>query len=207
MKIEVRRLEGSVDFDETWALQRELAGRVTPDRGYLLLLEHRPVYTLGRNGNPDNLLDPGDVPVRRVDRGGDVTWHGPGQLVGYPLVDVRRLGVRRFVRALEDSITEALARFGVKAVRKDGCVGTWAPGGKIASIGLRVRRGVTTHGFAINVCNDLEPFRRINPCGVVDEAVTTLEVELKRSVGVSDVADHFNLLLPDRVINFLCPRQ
>ena len=118
-------------------------------------------------------------------------------------MDVRRLGVRRFVRALEDSITEVLARFGMKAVRKDGCVGAWAPGGKIASIGLRVRRGVTTHGFAINVCNDLEPFRRINPCGVVDEAVTTLELELQRSVTVGDVADHFNLLLPNRVIHSL----
>ena len=201
MKIEVRRLGGLADYDETWDLQRELAGSVTPNRGYLLLLEHRPVYTLGRNGNPGNILDPGDVPIRRIDRGGDVTWHGPGQLVGYPLVDVRRLGVKRFVRALEDSITEALAHFGVKAERRDCCVGAWAPGGKIASIGLRVRRGVTTHGFAINVCNDLEPFRRINPCGVAGDAVTTLEIELKRSVTVGEVADRFNLLLPDRVIH------
>jgi lipoyl(octanoyl) transferase len=201
VKIDVRRLEGPADFDETWALQRELAAKVTPRSGFLLLLEHAPVYTVGRNGDPRNLLDVGEVPVRRIDRGGDVTWHGPGQLVGYPLLDIRRIGVRRFVGALEASILGVLSGFGLEAARKEGCTGVWAPGGKIASIGLRVRRGVTTHGFALNVCNDLEPFRRIHPCGVPGEVVTTLSRELGRNVDIGSVADRFSLLMPDGVVD------
>lgn len=197
--IEVRRL-GLVDFDAAWDLQRRLAESVTPERGYLLLLEHPPVFTLGKNGDARNVLDARGIPVRRIDRGGDVTYHGPGQLVGYPLLDVRRLGVRRFVRGLEESLIEALAGLGVAARRKEACVGVWAPGGKIASIGVRVRRGVSMHGFALNVSNDLAPFGFINPCGEPGCAVTSVERELGRKVGVDEAASRIRLRFAERMI-------
>lgn len=192
MNIEVRRL-GLMAFDAAWDLQRRLAGEVTPHRGFLLLLEHPPVFTLGRNADPRNVLDPGGIPVRRIDRGGDVTYHGPGQLVGYPLVDIRRLGVRSFVRSLEESILELLDGFRIPASRRKGIVGVWASRGKIASIGVRVSRGVSMHGFALNVCNDLEPFLRIHPCGQPGCAMTSMSLELGRPVTVGEVADRFRL--------------
>src|SRR5687767_760843 len=192
MDVEVRRL-GRVEYGAAWDLQRALARDVTPDRGFLLLLEHPPVFTLGRNGKASNVLNPGDIPVVRVDRGGDVTYHGPGQLVGYPLIDVRRLGVRRFVSGLEASLVDCLASLGVAARRQEGCVGVWASRGKIASIGLRVSRGVSTHGFALNVSNDLEPFGRIHPCGQPGCAVTSVSIELERPVTTSEAADRFRL--------------
>jgi lipoyl(octanoyl) transferase len=195
MLLEVRR-PGRVDFDEAWALQRGLAAQAGPERGFLLLLEHPPVITVGRNGDLANVVDAGDVPVKRIDRGGDVTVHGPGQLVGYPIVDVRRLGVRRFVRAVEESLLALLAELGVEARRKADCVGVWAAGGKIASIGVRVSRGISTHGFALNVGPDLSLFDRIHPCGVPGCAMTSVSRELGREVGVDEAASRFRLLLP-----------
>lgn len=195
MDLDVRR-PGRVDFDAAWALQRELAARTTPDRGFLLLLEHPPVITVGKNGRADNVLAAGDVPVRRIDRGGDVTVHGPGQLVGYPIVDVRRLGVRRFVRAIERSIVALLSELGVEGKGRDDCVGVWTERGKIASIGVRVSRGVSTHGFALNVGSDLSLFARIHPCGVEGCAMTSVSGELGREVGVDEAASRFRLLLP-----------
>jgi lipoyl(octanoyl) transferase len=192
MDVEVRRL-GRVEYGAAWDLQRELAKAVTPERGFLLLLEHPPVYTLGRNGDARNVLDPRGIPVVRSDRGGDVTYHGPGQLVGYPILDVRRLGVKRFVRGLEASLIDVLAALGVAARRKEGCVGVWASKGKIASLGVRVSRGVSLHGFALNVCGDLEPFSRINPCGVPDCAVTSASAEAGRTIAVGEAADRFRL--------------
>lgn len=194
MTLDVRRL-GLVDFDEAWALQRRLAEEVTPERGFLLLLEHPPVYTLGKNADPRNVLDPGDIPVRRIDRGGDVTYHGPGQLVGYPILDVRRLGVRRFVRSIEDSLVGLLAGLGVHAWRRQEGVGVWTAGGKIASIGIRVRRGVSLHGFALNVSMDLSPFGRIHPCGQPGCPMTSIERELRRPVTVEEAASRFRLRL------------
>ncbi len=192
MKVEVRRL-GLVDFGAAWDLQRELVPSVTPRRGYLLLLEHPPVFTLGKNADARNVLDPRGIPVRRIDRGGDVTYHGPGQLVGYPVVDVRRLGVRSFVRSLEDSLVDLLGKLGVRAWRKEGCTGVWASRGKIASLGIRVRRGISTHGFALNVCNDLAPFGFINPCGQPGCAMTSISLELGRTVPVDEAASRFRL--------------
>jgi lipoyl(octanoyl) transferase len=199
VKLEVRR-PGLVDFDDAWTLQRELAARVTPERGFLLLLQHPPVITLGRNGDPANVLDPHGIPVRRIDRGGDATYHGPGQLVGYPIVDIRRLGVRRFVRSLEDSIVRVLKGLGVEGGRRDRCVGVWAAGGKIASIGVRVTRGVSMHGFALNVSNDLAPFSYIHPCGVPDCAMTSVSRELGREVAVDEAAGRFRLRFADRML-------
>ncbi len=192
MRIERRRL-GLVDFDEAWALQRELASKATPGRGFLLLLEHPPVFTLGRNGDAANVLDAGGLPVKRIDRGGDVTYHGPGQLVGYVIRDVTRLGVRGHVRSLEDSVLDLLAVLGVAARRKEACVGAWAAGGKIASIGVRVSRGVSLHGFALNVSCDLSPFGRIHPCGMPGCAVTSVSAELGRAVSVDEAAERFQL--------------
>jgi lipoyl(octanoyl) transferase len=199
MDVEVRRL-GLIDYRAAWDLQRALARDVTPDRGFLLLLEHPPVFTLGRNGKASNVLNPGDIPVVRVDRGGDVTYHGPGQLVGYPLIDVRRLGVRRFVTGLEASLVDCLASMGVAARRRDGCVGVWASKGKIASLGVRVSRGVSTHGFALNVSNDLEPFGRIHPCGQPGCAVTSVSAERGGPATTSEAADLFRLRFSARMI-------
>lgn len=199
MDVEVRRL-GLMDYGAAWDLQRALAKHVGPGRGYLLLLEHPPVFTLGRNGKAANVLDAGDIPVVRVDRGGDVTYHGPGQLVGYPILDVRRLGARRFVEGLEDSLVDCLAAMGVDARRKRGCVGVWTPRGKIASIGVRLSRGVSTHGFALNVRNDLAPFSRINPCGQPGCAVTSVAAELGRDVTTAEVADRFRLRFGEHML-------
>lgn len=199
MNVEVRR-PGLVEFDEAWELQRSLAARVTPTHGFLLLLEHPPIFTLGKNADPRNVLDPRGIPVRRIDRGGDVTYHGPGQLVGYPIVDVRRMGVRAFVEALEDSILDLLADYGVQGRRKEGTVGVWASRGKIASLGVRVSRGISTHGFALNVSNDLAPFGCINPCGQPGCPMTSLSLELGRAVRVEEAASRFRLRFAKNVL-------
>lgn len=199
MRLEVRRL-GLVEFDEAWELQRRLAETVTPERGFLLLLEHPPVFTLGKHADPRNVLDPGGIPVKAIDRGGDVTYHGPGQLVGYPLVDVRRLGVKRFVRSLEESLAETLGRFGIASRRREDCVGVWTERGKIASIGVRVCRGVSMHGFALNVSNDLSPFGRIHPCGQPGCPVTSMALELGRPVSVEEAASRIRLRFAERMI-------
>jgi lipoyl(octanoyl) transferase len=160
---------GLVDYDEAWARQRELADQVRrEDRAFLWLLRHPPVFTIGRNGNAANILDPHGIPVRRVDRGGDVTYHGPGQIVGYPILRVR--SIRRHIEGIEDVLIELTGGF-----RKPGCVGVWSPQGKIASIGVRVSRGVSMHGFALNVGGDLEPFSYIHPCGMAGCAVASVD--------------------------------
>ncbi len=177
----VRHL-GLVDYRATWrAMQSFTAGRTahTPDE--IWFLEHPPVYTLGRAGRPEHLLAPGDVPVVQVDRGGQVTYHGPGQLVAYVLLDLVRLGigVRRLVERLEQASMDLVGRAGVQTSRREGAPGVYAGGRKLAALGLRVRRGCTYHGLAINVDMDLSPFQRIDPCGFPGLQVTTL-----RALGV-----------------------
>jgi lipoyl(octanoyl) transferase len=132
------------------------------------------VFTLGQAGKPEHVLAPGDIPVLHVDRGGQVTYHGPGQLVAYPLVDLRRLGVgvRELVRRIEQSVIDSLRHWDIDAGRVDGAPGVYVAGAKIAALGLRVRRGCTFHGLAFNVAMDLEPFQRINPCGYKGLQVT-----------------------------------
>jgi len=185
---------GRVAFDDAWEWQRRLAADVRAGSDpVLLLLEHPPVFTLGRNADDSNLLNPGDIPVRRIDRGGDVTWHGPGQLVAYPILSLRerRLGVRGHVEALERAIVGVAADFGVSAAPREGCVGVWTARGKLASIGIRVAGGVTMHGAALNVDPDLATFARINPCGVKGGAVTSLAAEAGRRVTLGDAAERF----------------
>ena len=182
---------GQVEYQRAWALQAALVELRQQDRigDTVLLLEHPHVYTLGRRGRMDDvLLDTEalaqlDVAVHEVDRGGEVTYHGPGQLVGYPIIDIRTLGGPvRYVRALEAALMEALAAFGVAGHRQLGMPGVWVGDPpeerKIAAIGLRVSRGVSSHGFALNVSTDLEYFKHIVACGVLDLPVTSLECEL-----------------------------
>jgi len=159
-------------------------------RDEIWFLEHPPVFTLGMNAAPEHLLAPGDIPVVQIDRGGQVTYHGPGQLVVYPLLDVKRarLGVRQLVMALENGIIDLLASWNITAVAKREAPGVYVDGRKIASIGLRIRRGASYHGLAFNVAMDLEPFRRINPCGYRGLEVTDLR-SLGVDASVQQVAD------------------
>jgi lipoyl(octanoyl) transferase len=149
-------------------------GPDTPDE--IWFLEHPPVFTLGMNASRDHVLAPGNIPVVQIDRGGQVTYHGPGQLVVYPLVELRRagLGVRDIVTALERSVIDYAAELGITAECRKGAPGVYVGGKKLASIGIRVRRGASYHGVALNVSADLEPFRRINPCGFPDLEMTRL---------------------------------
>lgn len=142
----------------------------------LWLVEHDPVFTLGQAGKSEHVLAPGDIPVLRTNRGGQVTYHGPGQLVAYPLVDLRRLniGVREFVCRLEQALIDTLGHWRISATRKDGAPGVYVGEAKIGALGLRVRRGCTFHGLALNVAMDLEPFSRINPCGYRGLQVTSV---------------------------------
>lgn len=144
----------------------------TPDE--LWLLQHPPVFTLGMNADPAHVLDAGDIPVVRVDRGGQVTYHGPGQVVAYVLLDLgrRHLGVRALVSLLEDVVVATLARYDIRAASRPAAPGVYVDGAKIASLGLRVRRGASYHGLALNVDMDLAPFARINPCGYPGIEVT-----------------------------------
>ena len=190
---------GTVAYRPAWELQDELAeqrrGRRIGDR--LLLVEHFPVYTIGRGGDEANLLATPDrlrglgAELVRIDRGGDITFHGPGQLVAYPIVELRDpLDLRRYVRVLEGAIIDTAAAFGVAGHRIPGLPGIWVAGErKLAAIGVRVRRGVTTHGLALNVTTDLAWFDEMIPCGIPDKGVTSLALEAGGPLAMDDVAE------------------
>jgi lipoyl(octanoyl) transferase len=190
---------GTVAYLPTWELQDELAEqrrlRRIGDR--LLLVEHFPVYTLGRGGDESNLLA---TPTRlrqigaeyhHVDRGGDITFHGPGQIVAYPILELKDpLDLRRYVRTLEEAIIRTAAAFGVEAGREEGLIGVWVNGTrKLAAIGVRVKRGVTTHGLALNVNTDLRWFDEMIPCGIADREVTSLAREIGHPLDMGSVED------------------
>jgi lipoyl(octanoyl) transferase len=184
------RLLGRVPYDQAYAdMRRFTATRnaSTPDE--LWLLEHPPVYTVGQAGRLEHLLRETAIPVARVDRGGQITFHGPGQLIAYALLDLRRrsLTVRRLVAALEQAVIDLLAGYRIAGARRPGAPGVYVAGAKIAALGLRVRNGCSYHGLALNVAMDLVPFRDINPCGYEGLAVTQL-ADLGVAVSVSDVA-------------------
>ncbi|HEY8552108.1 MAG TPA: lipoyl(octanoyl) transferase LipB [Thermaerobacter sp.] len=196
--LRVTWLPGLTPYEPAWRLQERLAraraeGRL-PD--LFLLLQHPPVYTVGRSGRDEEiLLDPATrrrrgVQVFHVDRGGKVTYHGPGQLVGYGIVDLKHLpgGLRRYVHGLEEALVATLARFGIAAHREDGLVGVWVGREKIAAIGIRVSRGVTWHGFALNVDPDLSYFGGIIPCGITDRGVTSMGRLLGQAPPLDEVA-------------------
>jgi lipoyl(octanoyl) transferase len=181
---------GRVEYEPTWrAMQRftEERDASTPDE--IWFLEHPPVFTLGANASRAHLLAPGDVPVLQIDRGGQVTYHGPGQLVVYPLIDLRRaaLGIRDFVGALEQAVIELAGDYGIAAEARREAPGVYVAGRKLASVGVRVRRGGSYHGLALNVALDLAPFARINPCGYPGLQMTQL-AELGGPQGVEECA-------------------
>ena len=159
---------GRRPYEPVWrAMQAftDARGEATPDE--LWLVEHEPVFTLGQAGREEHVLMPGDIPVLHVDRGGQVTYHGPGQIVAYPLLDLRRLGigVREYVHRIEQAVIDTLAEWNIGGARRDGAPGVYVNGAKVAALGIRVRRGCSFHGLAFNIAMDTEPFRRINPCG------------------------------------------
>ncbi|MCV7151214.1 lipoyl(octanoyl) transferase LipB [Mycolicibacterium pyrenivorans] len=197
--VQVRRL-GTLDYRSAWDLQRELAdARVAGGPDTLLLLQHPPVYTAGRRTLPHERPDVAGsdgTPVIETDRGGKITWHGPGQLVGYPIIGLAEpLDVVNFVRRLEDSLIKVCADLGLETGRVEGRSGVWVPGDdvrparKVGAIGIRVARATTLHGFALNCDCDLGAFGSIVPCGIADAGVTSLTAELGTTVRVDDVVD------------------
>lgn len=181
---------GRADYEATWRAMQGLTDGRSPDTpDELWFLEHPPVFTQGMNGKAEHLLAPGDIPVVAIDRGGQVTYHGPGQLVVYPLLDLRRLGlgVRELVVALERAVVGLAAAHGIEAAGRRDAPGVYVGDRKLASLGLRIRRGCSFHGLALNVDLDLEPFSRINPCGHAGLEMTRL-ADLGVVAGVHDVA-------------------
>jgi len=175
--IVVRSL-GLQEYEPLWRAMQQFTDTrtpATPDE--IWFTEHPPVFTLGLSANRDHLLTPGDIAVVQTDRGGQVTYHGPGQLMIYPLIDLKRarLGVRSLVTALEQTVVDLCANFGIEASSRSDAPGVYVHDKKIASVGLRVRRGASYHGMALNIDVDLEPFSRINPCGFSDLEVTDLK--------------------------------
>lgn len=188
MPLAVRRL-GLQPYYEVWRDMQRFTDRRTPATDdELWLLQHPPVYTLGKNGRPEHVLDPGDIPVIHSDRGGQVTYHGPGQLIVYTLLDLNRrgVGVRELVTRIENGVIELLGDYDIAANARKDAPGVYVAGRKIAALGLRVRRGCSFHGLALNVDMDLEPFARINPCGYEGLEVTQLS-ELAAAFEMADV--------------------
>ncbi len=186
---------GLTEYEPVWrAMQRFTQARDAASADQIWFLEHTPVFTLGMNASRAHLLAPGDIPVVQIDRGGQVTYHGPGQLVVYPLVDLKRagLGIRDFVTALERAVIGLAADYGIAAECRRSAPGVYVEGAKLASVGVRVRRNGAYHGLALNVAMDLEPFTRINPCGYADLAMT----QLSDLGGPDSVAEAANALAP-----------
>jgi lipoate-protein ligase B len=185
---------GLCDYQAAWRVQQELLDARQADRiaDTLVLVEHPHVLTLGRGGRRDNLLDPGDTPVVEVERGGDVTYHGPGQLVGYPILHLREdeRDVHRYLRRLEQAIVATLAEFAIAGEQRPGLTGVWAGESKLASIGVAVRcRWITMHGFALNVCTDLRRFAVIRPCGLPASVMGSMTSVLGRPISVAEVRE------------------
>jgi lipoyl(octanoyl) transferase len=193
--IEIRTL-GNKEYEPLWREMQEFTNsrdNATPDE--LWFTEHPPVFTLGLNASREHLLAPGDIPVIQIDRGGQVTYHGPGQLMIYPLIDLKRarLGIRDLVTALEQSVVDLAAQYGIEATSRADAPGVYVGGNKIASVGLRIRRWCSYHGMALNVDMDIEPYSRINTCGYADLEVTDLRrlgIERDLSAVARDLLPH-----------------
>lgn len=191
--ITVRKL-GLTDYRDSWQAMREFTdSRTEATVDQLWLVEHLPVFTQGQAGKPEHVLAPGAIPLVATDRGGQVTYHGPGQLVVYPLLDLRRLklGVRDLVSLLEATVVALLADYGIDSAPRADAPGVYVGERKIASLGLRVRRGCSFHGIALNVAMDLEPFSRINPCGYNGLQMTQLKDLLRNAPPVHEVGERF----------------
>jgi lipoyl(octanoyl) transferase len=205
---------GRVSFADALALQEDMVARKREDHDLadeILLLEHDPVYTIGRTPDKSSLLGAGHLPhpLFAINRGGQATYHGPGQLMGYPIVDLRRCGqdLHRYLRWLEQTLIEFLARYQVSATRREGLTGVWVGQRKIASIGVGVRHWITMHGFALNVCGDLSPFAQIIPCGISNVTLTSIEKETARFVTVANVAGAFENFVRDEIRDLRCDRE
>lgn len=200
--VQVRDL-GRQPYEPVWrAMQAftDARGPDTPDE--LWLVEHDPVFTLGQAGKAEHVLMPGEIPVLQVDRGGQVTYHGPGQIVAYPLLDLKRLkvGVREYVERIEQAVIDTLADWNIHGERRCGAPGVYVNGAKVAALGIRVRRGCTFHGLAFNIAMDLSPFHRINPCGYAGLQVTSMldlggpsSLDAVKPVLLGHLADVFGL--------------
>jgi len=201
----VVRWLGRMNFADALALQEEIVARkredvAAPDE--ILLLEHDPVYTIGRTPDKSSLLGATHLPhpLFPINRGGQATYHGPGQLMCYPLLDLRRCGqdLHLYLRWLEQTLIDFLATCDISASRREGLTGVWIGQRKIASIGVGVRHWITMHGFALNVCGDLSPFAHIVPCGISNVTMTSMEKEAGKSLAVADVAHHFEDLVREK---------
>jgi lipoate-protein ligase B len=179
---------GRKEYGEVWELQKQLVTARAADRvpDTLILVEHEPVITLGRKTTPEN-FKPQEFPVFQVERGGDATFHGPGQLVGYPIIRLATPNVQRFVRDLEEVLIQATRSFGIESIRVAGHPGVWVDGRKVASIGVAVTNWVTYHGFALNVNTDLSYFGLIKPCGLDPDKITSMKQILGKDVGFEPV--------------------
>ena len=198
---------GRMEFADALLLQEEFLAQKRQDRSLedeLLLLEHEPVYTIGRTPDKSSLLGSAHLPhpLFAINRGGQATYHGPGQLMGYPIIDLRRCGqdLHRYLRWLEQLLIELLANYGITAWQREALTGVWIEHRKIASIGVGVRHWVTMHGFALNVCGDLSPFNYIIPCGINNVSMTSMEKETGKAFSVVDVARILEKLALDRII-------
>ena len=205
---------GRVAFADALALQENIVARKREDRDAddeILLLEHEPVYTIGRTPDKSSLLGGAHLPhpVFAINRGGQATYHGPGQLMGYPIVDLRRCGqdLHRYLRWLEQILIEFLAGYEISATRREGLTGVWIEHRKIASIGVGVRHWITMHGFALNVTGDLAAFAHIVPCGISDVTMTSIEKETGKSLSVVDVAAAFEKFVREKIRNLRCDRE
>jgi len=199
---------GRTEFAHALALQEELAAKKKEDASLedqLLLLEHEPVYTIGRTPDRSSLLGSAHLPhpVFSINRGGQATYHGPGQLMGYPIIDLRRCGqdLHKYLRWLEQLLIDLLAQYDIVAQRRESLTGVWVENRKIASIGVGVRHWITMHGFALNVCGDLSPFDHIVPCGINNVAITSMEKETKKSFTVADVAPTLEKLALNSIVS------
>ena len=198
---------GRQAYEPVWrAMQRFTDARDQDTLDELWLVEHEPVFTLGQAGKPEHVLAPGDIPVLHVDRGGQVTYHGPGQIVLYPLLDLRRIGigVREYVCRIEQAIIDTLDEWNIGGQRREGAPGVYVAGAKVAALGIRVRRGCTFHGLAFNIGMDLEPFHRINPCGYQGLQVTSMRdlggpssMDAVKPVLLDHIARQFGLALEE----------
>ena len=212
---------GTMPYGECWQLQQRLFAEVLcakrqgrPTDGHLLLVEHPAVYTLGKSGKESNLLVTEEylrglgAEYYHIDRGGDITFHGPGQVVGYPILDLERagLGLKEYIAAIEQAIIDTVARYGIAAGRIEGASGVWvdeksARPRKICAIGVRASRYVTMHGFALNVSTDLDWFRHINPCGFTDRGVTSIAQETGECPDINIVKRHLADALSENIKN------
>src|SRR5437660_2915519 len=197
---------GRIDFADALALQEEVVAQKRENRSAvdeLLLLEHEPVYTIGRTPDRSSLLGASHLPhpLFPINRGGQATYHGPGQLMGYPIVDLRRCGqdLHRYLRWLEQLLIELLAEYGIPASQRESLTGVWIEDRNIASIGIGVRHWITMHGFALNVCGDLSPFNYIVPCGINNVTMTSMEKETGRTFSVARVAASLEKLVLNRI--------